>query len=273
MRTQKLLANAGLGSRRNIEQRIKSGDILINRETAVLGQTLQEDDIVEVDGTVYKVVTEKSISESRVIIYNKQVGVVTTRKDPEKRPTVFENLPKVQAGRWISVGRLDINTSGLLLLTTDGMLANALMHPSNQVDREYACRVRGNITNDTLSQLRNGVTLEDGVAKFTDISDDGGDGQNHWYHVVLLEGKNREVRRLWEAVGAQVSRLKRVRYGAVFLPSTLKRGQWKEMSSKDVKTLKKDVNLASSPPSLILQAEKSQKLKKPRPSSQRSKRG
>ncbi|MDJ0656583.1 MAG: pseudouridine synthase [Xanthomonadales bacterium] len=241
-RLQKVLARSGLGSRRGLEARIRSGDISVNGEVATLGTKVGQGDRIEFEGRAYRLVTGKS-DTSRVIMYNKPEGVVSTRSDPEGRRTVFDHLPKVHGGRWIAIGRLDINTTGLLLLTTDGELANAMMHPSYGVDREYACRVHGEVTGEMLRKLREGVELEDGPAQFSDIVESGGTGENRWFHVTLLEGRNREVRRLWEAVGVRVSRLKRVRYGAVFMPSRMKVGRWEELSPADVQVLREDVGL------------------------------
>ncbi len=241
-RLQKVLARSGLGSRRGLEARIRSGDISVNGEVATLGTKVGQGDRIEFEGRAYRLVTGKS-DTSRVIMYNKPEGVVSTRSDPEGRRTVFDHLPKVHGGRWIAIGRLDINTTGLLLLTTDGELANAMMHPSYGVDREYACRVHGEVTGEMLQQLREGVELEDGPAHFSDIVESGGTGENRWFHVTLMEGRNREVRRLWEAVGVRVSRLKRVRYGAVFMPSRMKVGRWEELSPEDVQVLREDVGL------------------------------
>lgn len=232
-RVQKLLAQAGIASRREVESLIKQGLITVNGEVATLGMRITHDDKVTVSG---KRIFLKSPEDTacRVIVYNKPEGEITTRNDPEGRPTVFDRLPKLKGERWIAVGRLDINTSGILLFTTDGELANKLMHPSSNVDREYAVRVKGEVDDDMLGRLREGVLLEDGVAKFTDIQDAGGEGLNHWFHVVLMEGKNREVRRLWESQNVTVSRLKRVRYGCMFLPSRLKSGRWEEIDQRSL---------------------------------------
>lgn len=240
------MAQSGLGSRRGLEKHIEAGRVTVNGKPARLGCQVEHGDIVEFDNTQYRVEGQGS-GVGRVIMHNKPEGVVCTRHDPEGRRTVFDHMPKVHNGRWITIGRLDINTTGLLLLTTDGELANAMMHPSNGVDREYACRIHGTVTTEMIEQLKKGVQLEDGMAHFSDIVASGSSGENRWYHVVLLEGRNREVRRLWEAVGVQVSRLKRVRYGAVFAPSKLKVGRWDELKPRDVRILRQDVGLTSNP--------------------------
>lgn len=244
-RLQKLLANAGEGSRRALEKRIEAGEVRLNGQVAALGATATTGDEVRLGETIYRVVAKSAFHRS--IVYNKPLGEITTRKDPEGRPTVFDRLPRVKGGRWVAVGRLDINTTGLLLLTTDGELANAMMHPSNRVDREYACRVYGGVDAEMIARLKKGVELDDGPAAFGDIVDSGGDGRNHWYHVTLLEGRNREVRRLWDSQGVTVSRLKRVRYGAVFLPHRLRMGEWSELSPEDHKVLREDVGLPGEP--------------------------
>lgn len=239
---QKVLARAGVGSRREMENRIREGRVVVNGNVATLGDRVRPDDLIELDGIEVKT-TASSEVERRVIIYNKPEGEVCTRKDPEGRPTVFDRLPKLRGSRWIAVGRLDINTSGLLLFTTDGELANRLMHPSTEIDREYLVRVMGNVTEEHVENLKKGVLLEDGIAQFTDIVDGGGEGINHWFYVCLMEGRNREVRRLWESQGVKVNRLKRVRFGPVFLPSKAKVGRWVEMDDTDVQSLCEVVGL------------------------------
>jgi 23S rRNA pseudouridine2605 synthase len=250
-RLQKIMAAAGLGSRRALEKRIKNGEITINGQTASIGQSVAAGDEVAFEGREWRVVTLHA--KHRNLVYNKPTGEVTTRSDPQGRRTVFDNLPRLDGARWIAVGRLDINTSGLLLLTTDGELANAMMHPSNRVDREYACRIFGAVDDAVLAKLKEGVELDDGPAQFSDIVDSGGDGDNHWYHVTILEGRNREVRRLWASQGVTVSRLKRVRYGAVFLPKRLRMGDWSELTPGDHRILREDVGLAPLPVELALQ--------------------
>jgi len=255
-RLQKIMATAGLGSRRGLERQIKAGDVRINDSVAALGQVANVGDRISFEGKNWKVITTGS--SQRSLVYNKKIGEVTTRSDPENRRTVFDHLPAIAGARWIAVGRLDINTSGLLLMTTDGELANAMMHPSNQVDREYACRVFGEVSPEQLEKLKKGVNLDDGPAHFSDIVASGGGNEgNHWYHVTLLEGRNREVRRLWDSQGVTVSRLKRVRYGAVFLPKRLRMGEWSELTAKDQQVLREDVGLEALPVQLGLKAEKS----------------
>lgn len=238
---QKVLARVGLGSRREMERWIEGGRVAVNGKTAHLGDRVGDKDRLAVDG---RTLEAEPAQEVRCILYHKPPGEVCSRKDPEGRRTVFERLPSLKSARWISIGRLDFNTSGLLLFTTDGELANALMHPSSNIEREYMVRVMGDVHPDMLQRMREGVMLEDGVARFTDIQEGGGDGINRWYYVVLMEGRNREVRRLWESQGLTVSRLKRVRYGEVFIPSRVKQGQWVEMDHADVKSLYRMGSLA-----------------------------
>jgi 23S rRNA pseudouridine2605 synthase len=239
---QKIMAAAGLGSRRAIEKRIAAGDVRLNDATAALGQTAGAGDVITIDRQSWRI-TSRSV-QHRCLVYNKPDGEVTTRSDPQQRPTVFDNLPALRTSRWIAVGRLDINTTGLLLLTTDGELAHAMMHPSNRVDREYACRIRGTVDEAMIKRLKSGVELEDGPAHFSDIVAAGGSGENRWFHVTLLEGRNREVRRLWASQRVSVSRLKRVRYGAVFLPKRLRMGKFHELKPEDHQVLREDVGLA-----------------------------
>jgi 23S rRNA pseudouridine2605 synthase len=231
---QKVLARTGLGSRREMEIWIQSRRIEVNGKIATLGDRVDDKARISVDG---KPLDRAPAQQTRCILYHKPTGEVCTRDDPQGRRTVFQRLPKLKTGRWISIGRLDFNTSGLLLFTTDGELANALMHPSSNIEREYMVRVMGEWNQDMLQRLLDGVMLEDGIARFADIQDGGGDGINHWFYVVLMEGRNREVRRLWESQGLTVSRLKRVRYGDVFIPSRVKQGQWVELDHKEVKSL------------------------------------
>lgn len=235
---QKVLARAGLGSRRDMEKLIGANRVTVNGKVAHLGDRVGERDRILVDGhpIALKAAEER---RPRVLIYNKPEGEICSVRDPEGRPTVFARLPALRGERWISIGRLDFNTSGLLLFTTDGELANALMHPSSNIDREYLCRVLGDVDEDMEKRLRNGVLLDDGIARFTDITAGGSSetSANRWFYVCLMEGRNREVRRLWESQGVKVSRLKRVRYGPVFLPSRLKQGQWQEMSPEQLAEL------------------------------------
>jgi 23S rRNA pseudouridine2605 synthase len=241
-RLQKLLANAGFGSRRQLENLISEGRIKVNGNVAQLGDRASREDRIEIDG---RPVGSKRLDGAQrfVIVYNKPEGELVTRRDPEGRKTVFSNLPHLPTGRWISVGRLDVNSAGLLLLTNDGELANRLMHPRHQIDREYAVRVNGQVTADMVQQLVNGVELEDGPARFEDVVEAGGEGSNRWFHLVIMEGRKREVRRLWEAVGATVSRLKRVRYGPIILDSSVKVGQWRELTAEERRDLLKIVDL------------------------------
>lgn len=241
---QKVLARAGFGSRREIEGWISAGRVSVNGKVATLGDRVSPGDVLRVDGRVVPR-RRKEGPQRRVIAYHKPVGEVVTRSDPEGRPTVFRNLPRAVNGRWIAVGRLDVNTAGLLLLTTDGELANRLMHPSSEVEREYAVRVFGEVSPAVLERLRQGVELEDGPARFDSIVDAGGDGANHWYHVVIREGRNREVRRLWESQGVVVSRLTRVRYGPAALDRSLRQGKCKDLPAPVLKALLETAGIPS----------------------------
>lgn len=228
---QKVLAGFGLGSRRTMEAWIESGRVRVNGERAHLGQRVTLEDRIQVDnGRPLK----QRPDHTRVLLLNKSVGTVCTRRDPENRPTVFEGVPRLKQGRWISVGRLDLQTSGLLLITNNGTLAHRLMHPATGLDREYAVRVTGQLEDDAIAELLAGVEIEGEMHRFSDLRYFDGRGMNHWYHVVLMEGKNREVRRLFEYAGLQVSRLKRVRYGPVILPPWLPVGQRAELEPEDV---------------------------------------
>jgi 23S rRNA pseudouridine2605 synthase len=233
---QKVLANAGVGSRRQIEKWIQEGRITMNGRLATIGDRMTYHDTICVDGREIKLLKSKN-QKTRVLIYHKPEGEMCTRDDPERRPTIFESLPLIRNSRWICVGRLDFNTSGLLLITNDGDLANRLMHPSSEIEREYAVRIRGDVTPEILAQLQKGVKLEDGMAHFDHIVDAGGSGANHWYHVTVKEGRNRLVRRLWEALNLTVSRLIRIRFGNIYLPSGLKRGQHVELTDDEVEQL------------------------------------
>lgn len=235
-RIQKKLANSGFGSRREIEQWLKDGRIKIDGEVAQLGDTMLGKEKVEIDG---KVLDRRSLSgvKTKVIVYHKPEGEICSRRDPEGRPTVFQNLPKLNGARWISVGRLDINTSGVLLFTNNGELANRLMHPSSEIEREYAVRILGEVSDQMIQQLQKGVMLEDGIAKFSDVKRSGGTGANKWYHVVLQEGRNREVRRMWEALEVRVSRLSRVRFADIKLLKSHVAGKSKFLSDNEVEAL------------------------------------
>ncbi len=243
-RIQKVLARGGLGSRREIERWIDEGRISVNGTKVTPGLHLVSGDQVHVNGRLVN--WEKYIEQAtRVLVYNKPTGEVVTRRDPQGRPVVFSRLPKLEVGRWISVGRLDINTSGLLLLTNNGELANRLMHPSTELDREYAVRILGNVSDEMIKQLKEGVELEDGKAHFNDIQFFSGEGANKWFHVVVKEGRNRLVRRLWESQGVTVSRLMRVRYGPSVLPTNVRAKDSYELNSKELSILMEFVGLAS----------------------------
>lgn len=245
-RLQKVLARRGLGSRREIERWIEAGLVQVNGRVARLGDRVGAEDRLSVRGKV--IGAENRRRSPRVIAYNKPVGEISSRSDPQGRATVFARLPKLSGARWITVGRLDVNTAGLLLFTTDGELAHGLMHPAREVEREYAVRVLGEVADEQLRRLRQGVQLEDGRARFDRIVDAGGRGANHWYHCVLREGRKREVRRLWETQGVKVSRLIRLRYGPVVLERWLARGRWRELTAAETAALYETAGLEARAP-------------------------
>ena len=239
-RIHKILADRGIGSRRGIESLIKQRKVKVNGELATLGQLVSEHDIFEVEGRTVRL-SKKDPSKKRILMYNKKVGEISSRNDPDHKKTIFDSLPKLKSGRWVSVGRLDINTSGLILFTNDGSLANQLMHPSSNIEREYIARVHGQVTDQILNNLMKGVKLEDGFAKFTDVQGGRKGNTNQWFAMVIMEGRTREVRRLWESQGLEISRLKRVRYGSLFLPASLKQGAFKELSKSEISALEHQV--------------------------------
>lgn len=231
-RLQKVLAQMGVASRREIEEWVAAGRVLVNDEPATPGQKIGPGDRVKCNGKL--VPLNFAARAPRLLLYHKPEGEIVSRDDPEGRPSVFERLPVLRKGRWIAIGRLDFNTSGLLMFTNDGTLANLLMHPRYEQEREYAVRLLGQLSPEQIESLKSGIELEDGPAHFNMLADAGGEGINHWYRVALSEGRNREVRRMFEAVGLTVSRLMRVRYGPVTLPSRLKRGMWMELPEDEV---------------------------------------
>lgn len=233
---QKVLANLGMGSRREIEHWIREGRVRINQQRAKLGDRIDVTAKIWIDNKRVSLVPTTDFKR-RVLIYHKPEGEICARSDPENRPTVFEDLPSLHGQRWVMIGRLDINTLGLLIFTNDGELAHRLSHPSYEIEREYAVRVLGKVDDNILQRLTKGVKLEDGRAAFTSIEERGGSGANHWYHVVLKEGRHREVRRLWESQGVNVSRLLRVRFGNVMLPKDLSRGQYRELNKELIQQL------------------------------------
>ncbi len=235
-RIHKVLAEHGHGSRRGIEKLIKQNKVEVNGKIAKIGQLVSEKDSFKIEGkSIF--LNPKDQKDTRILIYNKRVGEVSSRRDPENRPTIFDNLPRLNSGRWVSVGRLDINTSGLILFTNNGELANKLMHPSSLIEREYVARIHGLVTRKIVQKLVDGVKLEDGLARFTDVQEGKKGKTNQWFAMVIMEGRTREVRRLWESQNLQVSRLKRVRYGDIFLPANLKQGSYKELSKSEVKVI------------------------------------
>ena len=234
-RIQKILANEGIVSRRQAEKLIREGRIKLNGQEAILGMSISRSDLIEIDGKVVEI--SEGTNPLRVLMYNKKVGEISSTKDPEGRPSVFLALPKISKGKWISVGRLDINTSGLMLFTNNGELANKLMHPSSKIEREYVARIRGQVEPDHIRKLLEGVNLEDGKANFSDIQPGRKGKSNQWFAMVIMEGRTREVRRMWESQGFAVSRLKRVRIGGLFLPASLRQGNYKELAEKEIKSI------------------------------------
>ncbi|WEN13602.1 pseudouridine synthase [Rhodanobacter sp. AS-Z3] len=250
-RLHKVLANAGLGSRRMLEQRIQSGEVELNGAPAEIGMSVKAGDRVVMDGKQFVVATD-SRDDTEVLIYHKPEGVLTTRDDPDGRPNVFEQLPRLKGARWVAVGRLDINTTGLLLLTTDGELANGLMHPKSGLEREYLCRVHGEVPDEIIERLKAGVELDDGPARFDEIAVISRGGSHSWFRVVIREGRNREVRRLWDSQGFLVSRLKRIRYGKIELPRNLRRGECEALDAESIKQLRQATGLGVAQPVLTL---------------------
>jgi len=241
-RIQKILSRAGYGSRREIERWVNAGEITVNGKLATAGQAVDENDKIILRGQTLKLASKLS-AKPQVLLYHKKMGEICSRNDPEGRDTVFDNLPALSSGRWIQIGRLDINTDGLLLFTTDGELANRLMHPSYEIEREYSARILGKVTDEILEKLKSGVMLEDGKANFTRISFAGGEGANRWYNVVLNEGRNREVRRLWESQELTVSRLRRIRYGGIELKRSLHPGNYQILDTRGMRKLYETVKL------------------------------
>ncbi|MDE2117489.1 MAG: rRNA pseudouridine synthase [Betaproteobacteria bacterium] len=247
-RLQKVLAQAGLGSRREMEEWIAAGRVTVNGEVATLGMRVVEGDVVRADNKRPIRIKAQDTRLPRVLLYHKQEGEIVSRDDPEQRSSVFDKLPRLSGMKWIAIGRLDFNTSGLLIFTTSGDLANRLMHPRFEVEREYAVRVQGSMTEQQMRQmLKEGITLEDGPVKFEKLMDEGGEGYNHWYRLVLKEGRNRVVRRTFEALGLPVSRLMRVRFGIVNLPPRLKRGMLAELGPGEVTAILDWVGMEAQP--------------------------
>jgi 23S rRNA pseudouridine2605 synthase len=243
-RLQKVLAQAGIGSRREMEEWISAGRVTVNSTVATLGMRVSEGDKVQVDGRHIRLQLQAEQALPRVLLYHKQEGEIVSRDDPKERANVFDALPKLRGQKWIAIGRLDFNTSGLLIFTTSGELANRLMHPRFEVEREYAVRVQGQMTPDQMHQMiKEGIELEDGLVRFEQLSDEGGEGYNHWYRLVLKEGRNRVVRRTFEALGLPVSRLMRVRFGMINLPPRIKRGMMAELGEGEVRAILEWVGL------------------------------
>ena len=234
-RIQKVLSRQGIASRREAEKLIKQGRVRVNGQEAILGSLISLKDLIEIDGK--KVEITEADHPLKVLMYHKKVGEISSKKDPQGRPSIYQSLPNIKDGKWISVGRLDMNTSGLMLFTNNGEFANKLMHPSSNIEREYVARIHGQVETIHLKRLVKGIDLEDGKARFSDVEPGRKGKTNQWFAMVILEGRTREVRRLWESQGFQVSRLKRVRFGGLFLPANLKQGSFKELTKREIESI------------------------------------
>jgi 23S rRNA pseudouridine2605 synthase len=265
-RLQKVLAQAGIGSRREMEAWIESGRVTVNGTVAKLGMRVSEGDKVQVDGRNIRLELQEEQAMPRILLYHKQEGEIVSRDDPKERANVFDALPKLRGQKWIAIGRLDFNTSGLLIFTTSGELANRLMHPRFEVEREYAVRVQGAMTLDQMHQMtKDGIELEDGLVRFEQLTDEGGEGYNHWYRLVLKEGRNRVVRRTFEALGLPVSRLMRVRFGIINLPPRIKRGMMAELGEGEVRKILEWVGLPVGIARQVVDDGRRNKLQRARP--------
>lgn len=265
-RLQKVLAQAGIGSRREMEEWISAGRVTVNGTVATLGVRVTGGDRVQVDGRQVRLQLQAEQTMPRILIYHKQEGEIVSRDDPKERATVFDALPKLRGQKWIAIGRLDFNTSGLLIFTTSGELANRLMHPRFEVEREYAVRVQGEMTQEQMRLMtKEGVELEDGLVRFEQLSDEGGEGYNHWYRLVLKEGRNRVVRRTFEALGLPVSRLMRVRFGMINLPPRIKRGMMAELGEGEVRAILEWVGLPVGVARQVVDDGRRNKLQRARP--------
>ena len=240
-RLHKVLARAGQGSRRQLESRIEAGEFQVNGQDAQIGQPIVPGDLIRAGRAVWRVV-EQPATPAQVLAYHKPAGEVCTRSDPQRRPRVFDKLPRLAGGRWVAVGRLDINTTGLMLFTDDGDLAHRLMHPASELDREYLVRVRGRVNDAMLTRLSTGVAVDGAVARFAELAPLGAQGSNRWFRVVVREGRYRMVRRLWESQGCQVSRLKRIRFGRVALPRELRAGEYRRLTAAEIDALEAQLN-------------------------------
>lgn len=264
-RLQKVLAQAGIGSRREMEEWISAGRVTVNGTVATLGIRVSEGDKVQVDGRHIRLQLQTEQALPRILLYHKQEGEIVSRDDPKERANVFDALPKLRGQKWIAIGRLDFNTSGLLIFTTSGELANRLMHPRFEVEREYAVRVQGQMTPDQMHQMiKEGIELEDGLVRFEQLSDEGGEGYNHWYRLVLKEGRNRVVRRTFEALGLPVSRLMRVRFGMINLPPRIKRGMMAELGEGEVRAILEWVGLPAGVARQVVDEGRGNKLQRAR---------